>query len=86
MTIRHFGVTERPTLGQPSASPHTAQNTRADTVLPPASRQPANLPDSGQVFSSSDKEFAALCFSFGALVGLPLVILSFVVGLLVSFG
>lgn len=35
--------------------------------------------------SRDHQEFAALCLSFSALVGLPLAIFSFVCGLLISF-
>lgn len=49
-----------------------------------ASRSPS-LGARNETVSSRDREFAALCFSFGTLVGLPLFIFSFVCGLLISF-
>lgn len=33
-----------------------------------------------------DANFAAACFAFAALVGFPLAVVSFVAGLLISFG
>ncbi len=92
--VRFFGVTRRPASGaQPLTASHSATNThRANTTSslarhghPPG--QPANFPRvEYEGFSSRDQEFAAMCFCFFALVGLPLAIVAFVLGLIVSFG
>lgn len=88
--VRFFGVSRRTGDGavRPSVS-HIAHGAAREPSFLPDDYSPRqdNLPATyvAPVFSSADKEFACLCFVFATLVGGPLMLVSLMIGLLISF-
>lgn len=71
--MRNFGISKNPPEGY--GRPPTPRRDLGDTPVPMSRRG----------FSSSDAEFAVLCFVFCTLVGAPVILVALTVGLLVSF-